>query len=91
LSDAVYQNPAGVHEEFRDRLDQLDTQGLDISNPEDWAFIEAERLAGLLARRGDRAAIAELRDRADIGDPAAAKPRAELLARWDDQEGPVQV
>ncbi|MEV4111624.1 hypothetical protein [Nonomuraea sp. NPDC049695] len=72
FSDQVWQNPAGLQTEFLDTLDgceRLERQ----DDPEDWAFMEAEQLAGLLAERGDEAAIAELQARADAGDPAAAK------------------
>jgi hypothetical protein len=44
-----------------------------LADPEDWAFMQAEELVRLLARRGDVAAIAELRARAEAGDLAAAK------------------
>ncbi|MFI6335122.1 hypothetical protein [Streptomyces sp. NPDC050535] len=72
FSDVVWQNPAGLHAEYLDTLDALDRLECE-DDPEDWAFIEAEELAGLLAERGDEAALAELRARADAGDPAAAK------------------
>ncbi|MFI9542623.1 hypothetical protein ACIHAR_01325 [Streptomyces sp. NPDC052016] len=71
FSDAVWQNPAGLRAEYLATLDTCDRA--DDDDPEDWAFTEAEELAGLLAERGDAAAIAELRARADAGDAAAAK------------------
>lgn len=71
FSDVVWQNPAGLHAEYLDTLD--DDDRLDEDDPEDWTFMEAEEVAQLLAERGDEAAIAELRARADAGDAAAAK------------------
>ena len=72
VSDAVRGNPEGSHAAFLNTLDR--DERLDYEDdPEDWGFTEAESLARLLAERGDAAAIAELRARADAGDPAAAK------------------
>ncbi|MGW0825950.1 hypothetical protein [Streptomyces sp. NPDC002845] len=76
FSDPVRQNPAGFHAEYLDTLDICER--LNEDDPEDWAFMEKEQLASLLAERGDEAAIAELRARADAGDPAAAKRLAQL-------------
>lgn len=89
LSDAVYQNPAGVYQEFRDRLADLEVseldrcQGLTTPDPEDWLFTEVERLAGVLARRGDNDGIMELWEYARSSDPAVDKRRAGLLGRWN--------
>ena len=71
-SDAVRQNPECSHAAFLNTLDGDERLDYD-DEPEDWGFVEAEWLARLLAERGDAAAIAELRARADAGDPAAAK------------------
>jgi hypothetical protein len=72
FSDVVWQNPAGSHASWLKALPDEDRLECE-DDPEDWAFIEAEQLARLLAERGDAAAIAELRARADAGDSAAAK------------------
>ncbi|MFD5624852.1 hypothetical protein [Streptomyces sp. NPDC127072] len=72
FSDVVWQNPAGLQAEYLDTLDALDRLECE-DDPEDWAFMEAEELAELLAQRGDEAALTELRARADAGDTAAAK------------------
>ncbi|MDQ1051010.1 hypothetical protein [Streptomyces sp. V4I2] len=77
FSDAVWQNPASLHAEYLDALDACERLECE-DDPEDWAFMEAEELAKVLAERGDAAAIAELQDRADAGDPAAAKRLAQL-------------
>ncbi|MFJ8110503.1 hypothetical protein [Streptomyces sp. NPDC096132] len=71
FSDRVRQNPEGYHAEYLDTLDVLDR--MDDDDPEDWAFMETEQLADLLAERGDEASLAELRARADAGDTAAAR------------------
>jgi hypothetical protein len=78
ISGAVWENPASLHAEFLSGLSP--DEFLLWDDPEDWCFtgIAEERLAGLLAERGDEAAIAELRARADAGDPAAVKRLAEL-------------
>lgn len=73
FSDVVWQNPEGRHQEHLHALSPEDYLEATSDDPEDWAFMETERLAGLLAELGDEAAIAELRARADAGDPAAAK------------------
>jgi hypothetical protein len=73
FSDVVWQNPAGLHAEFLSALSPEEYLQETTDDPEDWAFMETEKLARLLAERGDEAAIAELRARADAGDPAAAK------------------
>jgi hypothetical protein len=73
FSDVVWQNPAGLRAEFLSTLSPEDYLEATADDPEDWAFMETEKLARLLAERGDEAAIAELRARADAGDPAAAR------------------
>jgi broad specificity phosphatase PhoE len=60
LSDAVWQNPVGLHQEFMAALSPEEYLEWD-DDPEDWAFMETERLARVLAERGDEAAITELR------------------------------
>ncbi|EKX64691.1 hypothetical protein Sipo8835_27920 [Streptomyces ipomoeae] len=50
FSDAVRQNPAGFHAEYLNTLNACDR--LDEDDPEDWAFIEGEELARLLAEGG---------------------------------------
>ena len=77
FSDVMWQNPAGGHAEYLATLDASERLECE-DDPEDWAFMEAEELARLLAERGDEAAIAELRARADAGDPAAATRLAQL-------------
>lgn len=77
FSDVVWQNPAGLHAEYLNTLDAGDRMECE-DDPEDWAFMEAEQLARMLAEQGDEAALAELRARADAGDPAAAKRLAQL-------------
>jgi hypothetical protein len=72
FSDVVWQNPEGLHEEYLSTLSPEDYLQETTDDPEDWAFMEAEELLRLLARRGDVAAIAELRARAEAGDRAAA-------------------
>jgi hypothetical protein len=79
FSDAVWQNPAGVHAEFLDTLDDGERSECE-DDPSDWGFMQMEELARLLAQRGDGTAIAELRARADAGNPAAAEQLARLLA-----------
>lgn len=78
VSDAVYQNPEGFHSEHMSSLSPEEYLERD-DDPEDWAFIESEHLARMLADRGDWASIAELRGMARPGDPAA-KQLARLLA-----------
>lgn len=88
FSDAVHQNPAGTHEEYLDTMD--DTARMEMGDEtEDWAFMESEKLARLLAKRaerGDEAAWEELRARADgwAGGPAG-KQLARLLAERGDE------
>ncbi|QFZ21011.1 hypothetical protein [Saccharothrix syringae] len=76
FSDVVWQNPEGGRQAWMDALpadERADWQ----DDPEDWGFMEAERLARLLAERGDAAAVAELRARAEAGDAAAARELAD--------------
>jgi hypothetical protein len=84
FSDAVWQNPAGLHEEYLNTLDPADRYEATYDDPEDWGFMQMEVLARMLAERGDEASIAELRARAEAGDPAAAKG----LADWLKRQGP---
>jgi hypothetical protein len=74
FSDVVWQNPAGLHAEFLSALSPEEFLQETTDDPEDWAFMETEQLARVLAERGDegdKAAIAELRARARPGDPFA--------------------
>jgi broad specificity phosphatase PhoE len=82
-SDAVYQNPAGLHQQFMSSLSPEEYLEWD-DDPEDWAFTETEHLAVLLAERGDWASIGELRARARPSDPFA-KQLAKLLAERGDE------
>jgi len=50
FSDAVWQNPAGLHAEFLSSLSPGEFAEWD-DDPEDWAFTEQETLARLLAER----------------------------------------
>ncbi|TDD62941.1 hypothetical protein E1293_43640 [Actinomadura darangshiensis] len=75
FSDAVWQNSTGLHAERLSELDADDRRDCDDGS-EDWAYTEAERLARLLAERGDEAAITELRARAEAGDTAAVRQLA---------------
>ncbi|GAA3420118.1 hypothetical protein GCM10018952_62060 [Streptosporangium vulgare] len=75
-SDVVRQNPAGLHQEYLNSLDEDDRRDAD-DDPEDWAFIEEEQLTRLLAQRGDEATIAKLRAQADAGDSVAARRLAD--------------
>jgi broad specificity phosphatase PhoE len=76
FSDAVWQNPEGLHAEFLAAVSPDELLEWD-DGPEDWAFMEEEQLAKLLAERA--AAIAELRARTSAGDPVA-KHLERLLA-----------
>jgi hypothetical protein len=51
FSDVVWQNPAGLHAESRSTLSP--EERLEDDDPEDWAFMESQELARLLAERGD--------------------------------------
>lgn len=84
FSDVVWQNPAGLHMEFLSALSPDEYLERTTDEPEDWAFMEEEKLAWLLAELGDEAAIAELRARARHGDPAAEQ-LARLLAERGDE------
>jgi hypothetical protein len=53
FSDVVWQNPAGLHAEHLDTLSPEDYLQETTDDPEDWAFMEAEQLATLLAERDD--------------------------------------
>ena len=53
FSDVVWQNPAGLHAEFLSTLSPEDYLQETTDDPEDWAFMEAEQLARLLAERDD--------------------------------------
>lgn len=53
FSDVVWQNPAGLHAEHLSALSPEDLLQETTDDPEDWAFMETERLARLLAERGD--------------------------------------
>lgn len=75
-SDVVRQNPAGLHQEYLNSLDEDDRRDAD-DDPEDWAFIEEEQLTRLLAQRGDEATIAKLRAQADAGGSVAARQPAD--------------
>ena len=77
VSDEVWQNPAGLRKEYLSTLDGEDRLQEEYGDPEDWAFIEEQQLTFTLARRGDEAAIAELRAQADAGFSEAA-----IQLRW---------
>lgn len=51
FSDVVWQNPAGLHAEHLSTLSP--EERLEDDEPEDWAFMESQQLATLLAERGD--------------------------------------
>ncbi|WP_432933329.1 hypothetical protein ACQPZZ_17565 [Microbispora sp. CA-135349] len=70
-SDALWYNPEGLHQEHMRSLDPEDRMWED-DGPEEWGFIEAEKLTLMLVERGDEATIAELRAKADAGDSYAA-------------------
>jgi len=78
FSDVIWQNPAGLRAESLSALSKEEYLEQTSDDPEDWAFMETEKLARLLAERGDEEAFAELRARADAGDPASA-------AKWLDE------
>ncbi len=73
FSDALRDNPLGRHQAYLNSLSEEGRQEATYDDPDDWGYLESERLAGLLAERGDDAAVAELRARAADGDgPARA-------------------
>lgn len=78
FSDALWFNPLGHRQTYLDSLSVEDRLEATCDDPEDWGYLESERLADLLAERGDSAAIAELRARAAAGDPPATRKLAEL-------------
>jgi hypothetical protein len=90
FSDVVWQNPAGLHQEYLHTLSPEDYLQETTDEPEDWAFMQTEQLARLLAERGDEAAIAELRARAHPGDPFAEQ-LARLLAERGDEAAIVEL
>jgi hypothetical protein len=53
FSDVVRQNPAGLHQEHLSTLSPEDYLEETSDDPEDWAYLEAERLASLRADWGD--------------------------------------
>lgn len=53
FSDVAWQNPEGFREEFLSTLNPEDYLQETAFDPEDWAFMEAERLARLRAERDD--------------------------------------
>lgn len=78
----VWQDPAGLHAEFLDTPDpgeHLDAE----DDPEYWAFTEAEERARSPAGQGGGFAIAELRARGGVGDPASSKRPAEWSSGTD--------
>lgn len=82
-SDEVWQNPAGFHQEHLDGLSPEDFLEQTSDDPEDWAYTETQRLARMLAERGDEAAMDELRARALPGDPYATELARVLAERGD--------
>jgi hypothetical protein len=70
FSDDVWQNPLGLHAQYRATLTA--EERLEEDDPEDWAFMESQRLTRLLAERGDEAAIAQMRAWTDHRGGAAA-------------------
>ena len=85
FSDPVWQNPEGFHAEYLDSLPP--DERADEDDPEDWAFMEREELAQLLAERGDEASMTELRARAVAGDYPARKRLAEMNNQASDGIG----
>ncbi|WP_329086134.1 MULTISPECIES: hypothetical protein [unclassified Streptosporangium] len=67
FSDIVWQNPEGLHQEYLNTLDHEDRMEAEYCDPEDWGFMEAEKLTWMLANRGDEEAIADLRSRVAAG------------------------
>jgi len=90
FSDVVWQNPEGRHQESLRALSPEDYLEATSDDPEDWAFMETERLASLLAERGDEEAIAELRALARPGDPYA-KQLARVLAERGDEAAMAEL
>lgn len=72
VSDEVWQNPAGLRQEYLSTLNDEDRAQEEYCDPEDWTFIESQQLTLTLARRGDMAAIAKLQAQADAGFSEAA-------------------
>lgn len=54
FSDIVWQNPEGLHQEYLNTLDHEDRMEAEYCDPEDWGFMEAEKLTWMLANRGMR-------------------------------------
>jgi hypothetical protein len=77
VGDAVRHNPAGLHHEYLSTLSPEEFAEQD-DEPEDWAFIEGERLTVMLARQGDKTVIARVRARAAADHPSMAKLLSEL-------------
>lgn len=79
-SDALWTNPLGRHQLYRNSLSEEDRWEADDdgTGDEGWGYIEAEVLARLLFERGDEAAMAELRAMAAHGDYHARKVLGEL-------------
>jgi len=84
--DEVWQNPAGLRSEYLSTLSPEDYLQETTDDPEDWAFMEAEKLTLLLAEQGDEAATADLRSRAEGGDGVAARWLAQLPIKPDGSE-----
>jgi len=84
FSDVVWQNPVGLQQEYLSTLSREDYLQETTGDPEDWAFMEAEKLNWLLAQQGDPAATEELRTRAEYSAGAAMR-LARLLAQRGDQ------
>jgi hypothetical protein len=77
VGDAVRHNPAGLHHEYLSTLSPEEFAERD-DEPEDWAFTEGGRLTVMLARQGDKTAIAQVRARAAAGHASMAKLLSEL-------------
>src|SRR5205823_3879110 len=86
VSDQVWQNPAGLRQEYLSTLDDEDRLQEEYCDPEDWAFIEEQQLTFTMARRGDEAAIAKLRAQADAGFPEAANQLRWLAEEADHKD-----
>lgn len=53
FSDVVWQNPAGLHQEYLSTLSPEDYLEQTSDDPEDWGYLEAEALASLRSLWGD--------------------------------------
>lgn len=86
FSDVVWQNPAGLRRGYLSTLNDEDRAEEEYCDPEDWAFMEGQKLTFMLAKRGDEAAIAKLQAQADRGFSEAVI-QLRWLAEEDDHKG----